>query len=64
MIKIGSSSTIQDNATLIANPNHQSGLTGIFVGDNVVIGDGAVIEGPAAIGAEGRRGDLDRGQRR
>ena len=53
LIVIGSSSTIQDDATLIANPNEQSGLTGIFIGDNVVIGDGAIIEGPAAIGAKG-----------
>jgi carbonic anhydrase/acetyltransferase-like protein (isoleucine patch superfamily) len=52
VIVIGSSSTIQDDARLIANPDHQSGLTGIFVGDNVVIGDGAVIRGPSAIGAK------------
>ena len=51
-IVIGSSSTIQDDARLIANPAKASGLTGIFVGDNVVIGDGAVIEGPASIGAK------------
>jgi carbonic anhydrase/acetyltransferase-like protein (isoleucine patch superfamily) len=53
LIIIGSSSTIQDDAMLIANPRNQSGLTGIFVGDNVVIGDGAVVRGPAAIGAKG-----------
>lgn len=53
LIKIGSSSTIQDHAKLIANPNHQSGLTGIFVGDNVVILDGAVIRGASAIGTVG-----------
>jgi carbonic anhydrase/acetyltransferase-like protein (isoleucine patch superfamily) len=53
VIKIGSSTTIQDDATLIANPNHQSGLTGIFVGDNVVIGDGVVVRGPASIGLTG-----------
>ncbi len=53
LILIGSSSTIQDNATLIANPNNQSQLTGIVIGDNVVIGDGAVIKGPSAIGARG-----------
>ncbi len=52
-ILIGSSTTIQDNATLIANPQGQSQSPGIFVGDNVVIGDGAVIKGPAAIGARG-----------
>ena len=53
LIVIGSSSTIQDDAQLIANPSKPSGTTGIYVGDNVVIGDGAVIEGPASIGAKG-----------
>ena len=52
-ILIGSTSTIQDNATLLANPRNQSQLTGIFIGDSAVIGDGAVIKGPAAIGARG-----------
>ncbi len=50
-IKIGSSSTIQDHARLTANPGRASGLTGIFIGDSVAIGDGATIIGPAAIGA-------------
>src|SRR3954447_20944967 len=49
-IVIGSSSSIEDGARLIANPHRQSGLTGIFVGDNVVISDNAVIRGAAAIG--------------
>ena len=53
LIIIGSSSTVQDDAQLIANPNKQSGLTGIFIGDDVVIGDDAIVEGPAAIGAKG-----------
>ena len=54
VILIGSSSTIQDDAKLIANPGKRlSALTGIFVGDNVVIGGGAVVRGPAAIGAKG-----------
>lgn len=54
VILIGSSSTIQDDAKLIANPGKRlSALTGIFVGDNVVIGDGAVVRGPAAIGSKG-----------
>ena len=52
-IAIGSSSTIQDNAELIANPSHLSGKSGIFIGYNVVVGNGAVIEGPAAIGSIG-----------
>ena len=53
LIIIGSSSTIQDGAKLIANPHNQSGLTGIFIGDNVVVGNGAVVRGPASIGAKG-----------
>ena len=52
-IVIRSTSTIQDNANLVANPAHQSGSTGIFVGDDVVVGDGVTVEGPAAIGAKG-----------
>ena len=50
-LKIGSSSTIQDNSTLIANPTRAKGVTGIFVGDNVVVNPGVTILGPAAIGA-------------
>ncbi len=53
LITIGSSSTIQDDAQILANPNKLSGTTGVAIGDNVVVGDGAVIEGPAAIGAKG-----------
>ena len=53
LIIIGSSSTIEDDAQLIANPTNQSGLTGLSIGDNVVVGDGAVVEGPASIGAKG-----------
>ena len=49
-IKIRSTSTIQDNATLDANPSHAPGATGIFIGDNVVVGTGATIIGPASIG--------------
>ena len=51
VIVIGTSSTVQDGAKLIANPARLSSTTGIFVGDNVVIGDGAVVRGPASIGA-------------
>ena len=52
LIILGSSTTMQDDAQLIANPNKRSGLTGIVVGDNVVIGDGAAVRGPAVIGAK------------
>ena len=55
-IKVGSSSTIQDNATLVANPDlaRRPGGTGITIGDNVVVGAGVTIIGPATIG--GSRG--------
>ncbi len=49
-IKIRSTSTIQDNASLIASVGRTNGLSGIFIGDNVVVGTGARIIGPAAIG--------------
>ena len=49
-IKVRSTSTIQDNASLIAGEGRTAGGNGIFVGDNVVIGTGAQIIGPAAIG--------------
>ena len=52
-IKIGSNTTIQDHATLVANPDRSAGVTGITVGDNVAIADGATIFGPATIGATG-----------
>ena len=52
VIVIGSSSTIQDNAKLIANPCHSSGKSGIFIGYNVVVGNGGPGDrGPAAIDA-------------
>ena len=55
-IKVGSSSTIQDNATLVANPDlaRRSGGMGITIGDNVVVGAGSTIIGPSTIG--GSRG--------
>jgi carbonic anhydrase/acetyltransferase-like protein (isoleucine patch superfamily) len=51
-IKIGSSSTIEDNATIISNPNNARPTTrSVLIGDNVVIGFGAVVRGPSTIGA-------------
>jgi carbonic anhydrase/acetyltransferase-like protein (isoleucine patch superfamily) len=50
-IKIGTHSTIQDNATIISNPNHAVRTTNVQIGDNVVIGFGAVVKGPSKIGA-------------
>ncbi len=49
-IKVRSTSTIQDNAALIASAGRTTGVGGIFIGDNVVVGTGARIIGPAAIG--------------
>lgn len=51
IIEIGNSSTIQDNATLIANTGSGSHTSGIIIGDNVYIAPGATILGPAVIGA-------------
>ena len=52
-IRVGSSSTIGDNARLTANPNPKVGGTGIAIGDNVVIGPGVTITGPAQVGGIG-----------
>jgi carbonic anhydrase/acetyltransferase-like protein (isoleucine patch superfamily) len=52
LIVIGSTSAIEDDAQLIADPTKASNVTGIDIGDNVLIGDGAVIKGPSAIGAK------------
>jgi len=53
-IKIRSTTTIQDNATLRTSPGRTLGLGGIFVGDNVVIGTGATVIGPASIGGSSK----------
>jgi carbonic anhydrase/acetyltransferase-like protein (isoleucine patch superfamily) len=52
-IKIGSNSVIEDNATVISNPNHARPTTSVLIGDNTVIGFGAVVRGPSTIGAYG-----------
>ncbi len=52
-IVAGTSTTIQDNATLIANPSKIAGNVGIILGDNVVIGAGAIVIGPGQIGSPG-----------
>ena len=51
IIEIGNSSTVQDNATLVANTGSGSHTSGIIIGDNVYIAAGATILGPAVIGA-------------
>ena len=52
-IKVGTGSTIQDNALIQANPDRQPGLVGVAIGDNVAVGIGAVIRGNSVIGAYG-----------
>jgi len=52
-IEVGSSTTIQDNATLIANPAKNTGGPGLILGDNVLIGAGATVIGPGQIGSPG-----------
>jgi len=52
-IKIGSSSSLGDNTTLVANPTRAKGVTGIFIGDNVAVASGVSVTGPAAIGTIG-----------
>ena len=52
-IVAGAGTTIQDNATLIANPSKIPGGPGIILGDNVFIGAGATILGPGQIGSPG-----------
>ncbi len=51
IIEIGNSSTIQDNATLVANTVPGNETSGIIIGDNVYIAAGATILGPSVIGA-------------
>ncbi|HEY2155864.1 MAG TPA: hypothetical protein VGH33_09555 [Isosphaeraceae bacterium] len=51
IIEIGNSSTVQDNATLVANTAGGSHSSGIIIGDNVYIAANATVLGPAAIGA-------------
>lgn len=51
-IKIGNLSTVLDNATILANPTGK-GSQGVVIGQSVLIGYGATVNGPATIGAFG-----------
>lgn len=51
LIKFGRFSTLQDNATLVANPGAAAGTPEIQVGDLVAIAFGATVVGPTQIGA-------------
>ncbi len=50
-IKIGNSSDVLDNASIIANPSRHSPASVVSIGDQVVIGFGAKVLGPSTIGA-------------
>jgi carbonic anhydrase/acetyltransferase-like protein (isoleucine patch superfamily) len=52
-IKIGNTSDILDNATIIANPGLRHQRPEVLIGDQVVIGFGARVEGPSVIGVYG-----------
>ncbi len=51
-IKVGNSSNVLDNASIVANPGRH-GRPEILIGDQVVIGFGAEVLGPSTIGAFG-----------
>src|SRR3954454_24337228 len=53
VIKIGISSAILDNASIVANPTHPHTAPApmLRIGDNVLISYGARVQGPATIGA-------------
>lgn len=50
-IKVGSATSIQDHATILANPAGRKGTPGILIGNSVYIGAGAIVRGPAVVGA-------------
>ncbi len=52
-IKIGSASTVQDDAVLLGNPDRLPGAIGVVIGDNVYIGAGTTVRGPAQVGGFG-----------
>jgi carbonic anhydrase/acetyltransferase-like protein (isoleucine patch superfamily) len=52
-IKIGNTSSILDNATIIANPGLGHRRPQVLIGDQVVIGFNARVEGPSVIGVFG-----------
>jgi carbonic anhydrase/acetyltransferase-like protein (isoleucine patch superfamily) len=50
-IKIGLNAIINDNSTILANPQHLAGGAGVFIGNNTIIDFGATVRGPATIGS-------------
>ena len=55
IIKVGSSTDILDNASIVANPSHPhtAPAPAVIVGDHVLVSYGAQILGPSTIGAFG-----------
>ena len=55
VVKIGGGSAILDNASITANPTHAKGaaVPEVLIGNQVEIGYGATVNGPATIGAYG-----------
>jgi carbonic anhydrase/acetyltransferase-like protein (isoleucine patch superfamily) len=54
LIKIGSSSSILDNAQIISNPTGaKNPTTSVLIGDTTLISFGATVEGPSTVGAFG-----------
>jgi carbonic anhydrase/acetyltransferase-like protein (isoleucine patch superfamily) len=52
-IKIGDASDVLDNASIVAHPSRRGPATTVLIGNSVVIGFGAAVEGPSTIGAFG-----------
>jgi carbonic anhydrase/acetyltransferase-like protein (isoleucine patch superfamily) len=52
-IKIGNTSDVLDNASIVANPSGRGPATTVLIGSSVVIGFGATVLGPSAIGTNG-----------
>lgn len=52
-IKIGGASSIENNATIVANRSKRRPETNVFIGDNVLVGYNSKVVGPSTIGAYG-----------
>lgn len=57
-IKIGGASSIENNATIVANRSKARPRTNVFIGDNVLIGYNAKVVGPSTIGTYGTTSKL------
>lgn len=50
-IKIGLNAIINDNSTILANPQRLPGAPGVVIGNNTIIDFGATVRGPASVGS-------------